>query len=78
MDVGVGEEDRWRKENKHFGKGILFCILTDEKTEAIPDHTSKIAETLFKPRANDSRVITFSQYLILTIDILISGEPEIA
>lgn len=61
MDAGA----RRNGENiKQYKRGIISSILTDEKTEAIPINTSKIAETEFQPRTNDSRVIAFNQYLI--------------
>lgn len=34
------------KQNKHFERHILFPILTDEKSEATPDQTSKIADVI--------------------------------
>ena len=57
-----GQEDKWGKQNKHLE--VSFPDLTDEKTEAEPAYTSKIAEAEFKPMANNSKIIPFNQHFI--------------
>ena len=71
-----GQEDKRRKQNEHLE--VSFPNLTDKKAEAEPTYTSKIAEAEFKPRANNSKIIPFSQHLILPLGSLISGKVECA